>query len=168
MNHLLAPFIWIDALIQRGVDASAFFLMRRGVPKSRITFNVGLLTLISIVGVALEMFHLKMSVFAVFLLALTALWTPVLIIHKKQNEADEKNGMLLTSHNISDLEGGMKKMWFFILSMNMITYIRHFTFVGVLCLVMASLILLRHYLAKTPNTPPAQKKTVLEPAKESA
>lgn len=171
MNHLLAPFIWIDALIQCRVDASAFFLMRRGIPKSRIVYGVGSLMVLSLIGMTAEYLRLGRGGMAAIFILLSLFF--LIGIHRriKEDAMDEEKGVRLSRSDVRDARGPMKQIWFLFLFMDLFPVLvssKEITNLLIFDIGWEITFILIFYLAKTPNTPPAQKKTVLVHASESA
>lgn len=158
MNHLFAPFIWLDSFLQRIVDSVAFFLMRRfGVKKSTLYYLVFIPTVIGLLGVVVSCYNLGdyFSAGVYFILV------PILVLIKKSNtriiELSEDRGMDDRPANINlpwvrlfGLSLCVSRVWGLFVKLTFFNYSILF-FWGFYTLSM--------YILNTPNTPPPKEET---------
>ncbi|OGH59480.1 MAG: hypothetical protein A2725_01505 [Candidatus Magasanikbacteria bacterium RIFCSPHIGHO2_01_FULL_33_34] len=165
MRDLIAsPFVWIDQLIQKGVDSVMFFLMRMfGLRKSIIKYIITSLFIIGLIGMIIYDFQQG----HVVQVCLGVLWLFCSLIVQHINYYDDvkdenSNTVYFRSDlNLIKFDSIIKIFCIFHISeviffgidvqSNFYIYSHNITFFSFLLLV---------YIAKTPNTPPPQEKKV--------
>lgn len=170
MGHLTAPFIWFDSLVQRGVDSTVFFLMRNfGVRKSRIVYGVMAVIVVCATGYTAELFRERESVAAAVLALITFVFLLIMHSDLKDREKAENEGHMYSKADYMRKGSVFKILWWTLLVMDILeTALGGMNFRLAMNLGWDASFVLLYYLAGTPNIPPAQEDTVLEPAENAA
>lgn len=166
MKSFLTPLQWIDALVQKVVDSCAFFLARRmHIRISWQRYTIITFFILSTVGDAVLAWTGRGSITPLLILpVILFVWLRTQHIVLKQDEMGEEAGVSHTHPETPKIALLIKG-----LGLGMILFAALFPFptTPFKWLQGAFLVLLGYHM-RTPNIPPANEETVLEPAKQSA
>lgn len=170
MRHFFAPFIWLDRVAQKAVDASVFFLMRRfGTPKSYIIYALfNLVAFCLILWAAIN--TAKKEYIVVFVSCITGFWCLYNGKYERNRiEQYEKNGKDDRVRFSQEFRIFYKIVSFGLFFLMVAIYFVYTpTMEMSLGVISMSAFLVVSYVQNTPNLPPPQKQTVSDLVHDSA
>ena len=172
MRHLFAPFIWLDRLVQKAVDAFVFFLMRRfGVRKSTIVYVAIIPIIFSLLmaawaGIGINRIDKKIE--AIGLIVLAPFFCIGQVRERRRIARCEERGMDDRIRGQLFFLKGLASLYLMVNLYNLSVRGKATILPEHFYVMTWSFLLLLFYISNTPNTPPAQKQTASDLASDAA